>query len=135
MKNRSLRVLQCAVIAVFVGGGLGAALRHAVNRTSLTYLGPAFPYGTLIVNVVGCFVMGVLTELMALKLNVGQEWRVFLTTGILGGFTTFSAFALDFALMAERREFVTAGGYVLASVVLSIVALFLGLAAVRTILA
>lgn len=122
-------------LIVAIGGGIGAALRYGVNIGSPRIFGGDYPWHTLIVNVVGCFVMGVLTELMALKLNVGQEWRLFLTTGILGGFTTFSAFALDFALMAERREFLAAGGYVVASVVLAIVALFLGLAAVRTILA
>jgi fluoride exporter len=122
-------------LIVAIGGGLGAALRYGVNVGAPRIFGADYPWHTLIVNVVGCFVMGVLTELMALKLNMTQEWRLFLTTGILGGFTTFSAFALDFALMAERREFLAAGGYALASVVLSIAACFLGLAVVRSILA
>jgi CrcB protein len=122
-------------LIVAIGGGLGAALRYGVNVGSPRLFGGDYPWHTLIVNVAGCFVMGLLTELMALKLNLSQEWRLFLTTGILGGFTTFSAFALDFALMAERREFLAAGGYVVASVVLSIVACFLGFAAVRTLFA
>ena len=122
-------------LIVAIGGGIGAALRYGVNVGSPKLFGADYPWHTLIVNVAGCFVMGLLTELMALKLNVSQEWRLFLTTGILGGFTTFSAFALDFALMAERREFIAAGGYAVASVVLSIAACFLGLAVVRSILA
>ncbi len=122
-------------LIVAIGGGLGAALRYGVNVGAPRLFGADYPWHTLIVNVVGCFVMGLLTEWMALKLNVSQEMRLFLTTGILGGFTTFSAFALDFALMAERREFMAAGGYALASVVLSIAACFLGFAVVRSILA
>jgi CrcB protein len=122
-------------LIVAIGGGLGAALRYGVNVGAPKLFGADYPWHTLIVNVTGCFVMGLLTELMALKFNIGQEWRLFLTTGILGGFTTFSAFALDFVLMAERREFMAAGGYVVASVVLSIAACFIGLAVVRSILA
>jgi CrcB protein len=122
-------------IVVAVGGGLGAALRYGVNVSAPRIFGGDYPWHTLIVNIVGCFVMGVLTAIAALKFNFSQEMRLFLMTGILGGFTTFSAFALDFALMAERREFLQAGGYALASLVLSIVACFAGLAVVRSILA
>jgi CrcB protein len=120
-------------VIVAVGGGIGTAFRYGVNVWAPRLIGPDYPGQTLIVNIVGCFVMGVLTELAALKLNFSQELRLFLTTGILGGFTTFSAFSLDFALMVERREFVNAGGYLLASVVFSIAACFLGLAVVRSI--
>lgn len=122
-------------LVVAIGGGLGAALRYGVNVGAPRIFGSGYPWHTLIVNIVGCFLMGLLTELLALKLNVSQEWRLFMATGILGGFTTFSAFALDFVLMAERREFIQAGGYALASVVLSIAASFLGLAVVRSIFA
>ena len=122
-------------LIVATGGGIGAALRYGVNVGSPRIFGGDYPWHTFIVNVAGCFVMGVLTEMAALKFNFTQEMRLFLTTGILGGFTTFSAFALDFALMAERREFIAAGGYAVASVVLSIAACFLGLAVVRSILA
>ena len=118
-------------LAVFVGGGLGAALRHAVNRTSLAYLGPAFPYGTLIVNVIGGLLMGVLAELFLAKGGGSQEFRLFLTTGFLGGFTTFSAFSLDAALMWQRSDYVALASYIVASVLLSIAALFVGMAAVR----
>lgn len=118
-------------LAVFVGGGLGAALRHAVNRMSLAYLGPTFPYGTLIVNVVGGLVMGALAEIFLAKGGGSQELRLFLTTGFLGGFTTFSAFSLDAALMWQRSDYVVLSAYIVGSVLLSIVALFVGMAAVR----
>ena len=118
-------------LAVFVGGGLGAAVRHAVNRASLAYFGPAFPYGTLIVNVLGGLLMGVLAELFLVKGGGSQEFRLFLTTGFLGGFTTFSAFSLDAALMWQRSDYTALGSYIVASVLLSIVALFVGMAAVR----
>ena len=91
-------------LAVFVGGGLGAAVRHAVNQASLAYFGPDFPYGTLIVNVVGGLLMGVLAELFLAKGSGSQEFRLFLTRGFFGGFTTFSAFSLDASLMWQRSD-------------------------------
>jgi fluoride exporter len=120
-------------LVVFVGGGLGAALRHAVNRASLAYLGPDFPYGTMFVNVVGSLIMGVFAELFLVKGGGSQEFRLFLITGFLGGFTTFSAFSLDAALMWQRSDFAVLTSYVATSVVLSVMALFLGMAAVRAI--
>lgn len=118
-------------LVVFVGGGIGAALRHGVNRASFAYLGPEFPYGTLIVNVVGGLLMGLLAELFLVKGGGSQDFRLFLTTGILGGFTTFSAFSLDAALMWQRSDYAALGTYVIASVLLSVAALFAGMAAVR----
>ena len=118
-------------LAVFVGGGLGAALRHAVNRASLAYLGPNFPYGTLMVNVVGGLLMGMLVEFFLVKGGGSQEFRLFLTTGFLGGFTTFSAFSLDAALMWQRSDYAALGSYIVASVFLSIAALFIGMVTVR----
>ena len=118
-------------LAVFIGGGLGAALRHGVNRASLAYLGPAFPYGTLSVNVIGGLMMGVLAELFLVKGGGSQDFRLFLTTGVLGGFTTFSAFSLDAALMWQRSDYVALASYIVVSVLLSISALFVGMAAVR----
>ena len=117
---------------VFVGGGLGAALRHGANHASMAYFGPNFPYGTLFVNIVGGLLMGVFVELFLIKGGGSQEFRLFLTTGLLGGFTTFSAFSLDAALMWQRGDYATLGAYVVASVLLSIGALFLGMAAMRT---
>jgi CrcB protein len=119
------------VLWVALGGALGSAARYGINVMSGRYLGDAFPWHTLTVNVLGCFVMGVLVEMMALKLNVGNDLRAFLTTGILGGFTTFSAFSLDFALLAERKSFTLAGTYASASVILSLAAVFAGLYLVR----
>jgi CrcB protein len=121
-------------LLVFLGGGIGAAARHGVNIGAGRAFGLNFPFGTLIVNVVGSFLMGVLVAFLAFKAGAGwtQHMRLFLTTGILGGFTTFSAFSLDAALMWERGATGLAAGYVLASVVLSILALFAGLILVRS---
>ena len=118
-------------LIVFIGGGLGAALRHGVNRASLFYFGPDFPYGTLLVNVLGAFLMGALAELFLVKGGGSQEFRLFLTTGVLGGFTTFSAFSLDAALMWQRSDYTALGLYIAASVFLSIGALFVGMTVVR----
>jgi CrcB protein len=118
-------------LIVFLGGGIGAALRHGVNMISARLLGTSFPYATLFENVTGSLVMGLLAAYFAFKGDASQSWRLFLTTGILGGYTTFSAFSLDAALLYERGEFGLAALYVLASVALSIGALFAGLALVR----
>jgi CrcB protein len=119
------------VLWIAAGGAIGAAARHGVNVWSGRVLGTEFPWHTLIVNVAGCFAMGVLVELMALKFNVSNEVRAFLTTGILGGFTTFSAFSLDFALLVERKAMMGAAMYAAGSVLLSLIAVFAGLALVR----
>ena len=118
-------------LIVFLGGGIGAALRHGVNLLSARLLGTAFPYATLIENVTGSLVMGMLAAWFAFKGDASQGWRLFLTTGILGGYTTFSAFSLDAALLYQRGELGLAALYVLASVALSIGGLFAGLALVR----
>ncbi|HTS41612.1 MAG TPA: fluoride efflux transporter CrcB [Xanthobacteraceae bacterium] len=118
-------------LIVFFGGGLGAALRHGVNLASARLLGTAFPYATLIENVTGSLVMGLLAAYFAFRGDASQHWRLFFTTGILGGYTTFSAFSLDTALLYERGELAVAAAYVLASVALSVGGLFAGLALVR----
>ena len=121
-------------LIVFLGAGIGGALRHGVNVACARAYGIGFPWGTLTVNVVGSLVMGVLVGWLAFKAGHawGQPLRLFLTTGILGGFTTFSAFSLDAVLLWERGDAVVALGYVAASVVLSIAGLVLGLALVRS---
>jgi fluoride exporter len=121
-------------LLVFLGAGIGGALRHGVNVGCARLCGIAFPWGTLTVNVVGSFVMGALAAWLAFKAGEGwsQPLRLFLTTGILGGFTTFSAFSLDAVLIWERGQLGLAGAYVAASVVLSIAGLVAGLAAVRS---
>ena len=118
-------------LIVFLGGGIGAALRHGVNLVSARLFGTAFPYATLIENVSGSLVMGLLAAYFAFKGGGAQHWRLFLTTGILGGYTTFSAFSLDTVLLYERGELGLAALYVLASVALSIGGLFAGLALMR----
>jgi CrcB protein len=118
-------------LIVFLGGGLGAALRHGINLVSARTLGTEFPFGTLIINVTGSLVMGLIAGYLAVKGDASQHWRLFLMTGILGGYTTFSAFSLDAALLYERGATGLAAIYVLASVILSIGGLFAGLALVR----
>jgi fluoride exporter len=118
-------------LIVFLGGGIGAALRHGVNLAAARLLGTAFPYATLIENVTGSLVMGVFAGYFAFKGDASQSLRLFLTTGILGGYTTFSAFSLDAALLYERGALGLAALYVVASVALSIGGLFAGLALVR----
>ena len=123
------------VLWVALGGAIGSAARYSVNVWAGRMFGTEFPWHTLIVNILGCFIMGALTEMMALRLNVGQETRAFLTTGILGGFTTFSAFSLDFAYLVERKQLAAAGGYALASVAISLLAVFAGMNLMRTLYA
>jgi CrcB protein len=121
-------------LIVFVGGGIGAAIRHGINLAAFRLVGPGFPYGTLFINVVGSFVMGLTAEYFALKAGMPQHLRLFLTTGIYGGFTTFSAFSLEAALLYERGDLAGAVIYVAASVILSIAALFAGLAVIRALI-
>lgn len=120
-------------LLVFLGGGIGAALRHGVNLWAARLLGTAFPWGTITVNVVGSLAMGLLVAWFAFRGEIGlsQHARLFLTTGVLGGFTTFSAFSLDVALLWERGAPGFAVVYALASVLISLAALFAGLWAVR----
>lgn len=113
------------------GGALGAGARYLVGVGAMRLMGPAFPWGTLSVNIVGCFLMGVLIEGAALKWSMSNELRTFLATGILGGFTTFSAFSLDFAVLMERKAQASALVYLGASVGFSILALFAGLSIMR----
>lgn len=126
--------MRMSYVLVFIGGGIGAALRHGVNRAALVMLGPAFPWGTLIVNVGGGLLMGMLAELFLVRGGGSQQLRLFLTTGVLGGFTTFSAFSLDAALMWQRGDYVTLSLYAAASVLLSVGALFAGMFAIRTLI-
>ncbi len=120
-----------AYVLVFLGGGLGAALRHFVNVTFMRVSGTAFPFHTVFENVTGSLVMGALVGYFAFAGQASQEVRLFLTTGMLGGYTTFSAFSLDAVLLWERGQLAMASLYVLASVVLSLLGLVGGLAIVR----
>ena len=118
-------------LLVFVGGGLGSSLRHTINVLSARALGTAFPYHTFIINISGSTVMGLIAGYLALKGEASQPWRLFLMTGVLGGYTTFSAFSLDTVLLYQRGANGLALFYVLGSVVFSIAGLLAGLALVR----
>ena len=116
---------------VFIGGGLGASLRHAINVGCARACGINFPYGTFVINITGSLVMGIIAGYLALKGEASQPWRLFVMTGILGGYTTFSAFSLDAVTLYQRGEMGLALFYVLGSVILSVAGLFAGLALVR----
>lgn len=118
-------------LIVFLGGGVGAAIRHGFNGLGLRTMGPDFPYATLFINITGSTIMGLIAGWFAFKGQDSSHWRLFLTTGILGGYTTFSAFSLDAALLYERGQLGLAALYVTASVALSIAGLFAGLWLVR----
>jgi fluoride exporter len=124
-------------LLVFLGAGIGGALRHGVNVGCARMCGAAFPWGTLTVNVVGSFIMGAIAGWLASKAGEAssQSLWLFLTTGILGGFTTFSAFSLDAVLIWERGQSALAATYVAASVLLSIAGLVAGLCLARAITA
>ena len=123
------------ILWVALGGAIGSAARYSVNVACGRFCGTAFPWGTLAVNISGSFLIGVLISAMALRFNPTQEMRTFLTTGILGGFTTFSAFSMDFAALAERGETTTALAYMTLTVAASFAAIFAGLWLTRTVLA
>jgi CrcB protein len=115
---------------VALGGAIGASLRYLTNVGAMRLFGPSFPYATLIVNILGSFVMGLLVVVLARK--GGNHLAPLLMTGILGGFTTFSAFSLDTLTLWERGDQVAALAYVAASVILSLAAIIAGLALARS---
>ncbi len=124
------------LLLVFVGGGVGSMARYLTGMAALRMLGPGWPYGTFAVNVIGGFVMGCLAGVLALKGGADQErWRVLIGVGVLGGFTTFSSFSLETALMIERRAYLQAGAYAVGSTVLAISAVFIGMVLMRRLLA
>jgi CrcB protein len=119
-------------LIVFLGAGIGGALRHGANVAAARLFGYGFPLGTFIVNVSGSFAMGLLAGYFAYRTGISQHTKLFLTTGVLGGFTTFSAFSLDTALLVERHAYGQAAAYVLGSVLLSLIGVFAGLMLFRT---
>lgn len=121
-------------VIVALGSALGGALRHGVNGASARLLGTGWPYGTFTINVAGSFAIGAIVAYLALRGHVSSAWLLFLTTGVLGGFTTFSAFSLEVVLLYERGHPGLAALYVAGSVVLSIAATFLALTLVRRLL-
>ncbi len=123
-----------AYLIVFLGAGVGGAFRHAVNVWSAQVFNAQFPAGTFIINTVGSLMIGVIAGYFMLQGGSSQHWRLFLATGIVGGFTTFSAFSLEIALLFERGELAIMAIYILASVLVSVAALFAGLWAIRSFL-
>ncbi len=118
------------LLYVALGGALGASARHLLGGLALRIFGPGYPYGTLIANVLGGLLMGLLVGWLMVK-SGNEHLRLFLAVGVLGGFTTFSAFSLDVIRMIETKAYVTAVGYISASVVFSVLALFIGLIVAR----
>ena len=115
------------LLLVAIGGAIGASLRHLSGIAALRLMGPAFPWGTLFVNIFGSLVMGIFIAWLVKRTGVSNDIRLFFATGVLGGFTTFSAFSLDVANLVERGEMSGAVVYVLGSVLLSVLAVFMGL--------
>jgi CrcB protein len=128
--ERTMKLLLYAM----AGGALGSGARHLVNVGMGRWLGPGFPWWTFCVNVSGCFLMGVLIESLALKFQGSTDLRTLLATGVLGGYTTFSAFSLDFSYLMQRGDHMAAGFYLLGSVGLSILGLYAGLWLTRIVL-
>jgi len=118
-------------LLIFVGGGIGASLRHAVNELCVRLFGLGFPIGTFLINITGSLVMGLIAGYLAFKGSAAQPWRLFVMVGLLGGYTTFSSFSLDAVTLYERGAWGAALGYVVGSVALGIIGLVAGLAVVR----
>lgn len=119
------------LLAVALGGALGSLARYSVASLVQSAASAGFPWGIFTVNITGGFIMGVLAEVAALKLSFTPETRAFLMVGVMGGYTTFSSFSLDSALLIERGAYVSAAAYIAGSAVLSVAALFAGLWIVR----
>ncbi|MAM13110.1 MAG: fluoride efflux transporter CrcB [Rhizobiaceae bacterium] len=120
-------ILSHALI-VAAGGALGSVGRYLVGVLAIRLWGPQFPWGTFVVNVVGSLMIGLLVEAVARALNQSAEMRMFMVTGFLGGFTTFSSFSLDAMTMIERGDVLHAVAYIAASLLLALIAVFAGLA-------
>lgn len=123
------------LVFVAMGGALGAVARYLTVTGVGRVLGTGFPYGTLTVNILGSFILGLLVEAFALKWNVSQEVRAMLVVGVLGAFTTFSSFSLDAILQLERGNLGGAAVYILSSVTFSVLGLFAGLRLARLVMA
>jgi CrcB protein len=119
------------ILAVAVGGALGSVARYLVEIASRKLFGFDFPWGTLIINVTGSFLIGAFVGLFATKWDLSQATRIFLTVGICGGYTTFSGFSLDAFYLAERGALVASAAYMAGSVVLSVAALIAGIYVIR----
>lgn len=123
-----------ALLFIFLGGGTGAVCRYGTSLLAGRWLGTGFPYGTLIINLIGAFLIGLIVELLALKFSASPQLKLLLVTGFLGGYTTFSAFSLETALMLQRGDYTLGLLYVLASVLGTVALVFAATALVRQIL-
>jgi CrcB protein len=115
------------LLIVAIGGAVGASFRHLTNIGALRLFGTSFPWATLGINIAGSLLMGLCAEMLTRRLGGSPDLKFFVMTGILGGFTTFSAFSLDFAQLVERGQIAPAVFYAMGSVVFSILAVFAGL--------
>jgi CrcB protein len=122
-----------SLLYVMLGGAFGSGARYLTGRATLSLFGPDFPYGTLAVNLIGGLLMGALVGVLARMANGGETWRLLLGVGVLGGFTTFSSFSLEAAMMIERGQLGVALGYVAMSAIGAIAAVFVGLTLARTV--
>lgn len=122
------------LLLIFLGGGAGAVCRYGTSLLAGRWLGTGFPYGTLIINLIGAFLIGLIVELLALKYSASPQLKLLLVTGFLGGYTTFSAFALETALLLQRGDYVPGLVYVLASVLGTVTLVFAATALVRQLL-
>jgi fluoride exporter len=121
------------ILLIFLGGGVGSVARYGMmHLVSRAMPGSSFPWHTLGVNILGAFAIGLLIEILALRASMSAPSRYLLVTGFLGGFTTFSAFSMETALMLERGDYLHSGLYVVASVVGTVAAVFAGAAIVRS---
>ena len=122
------------IIAVAIGGAVGSVLRHGVNHAAARWIGTGFPWGTFLVNVVGCFLMGIVATVFAQRAGLSPEWRALLATGFLGGLTTFSAFSLDIAQLVGQGLVARAAIYLAASLLLAMLGFYLGAALTKLVL-
>lgn len=122
------------ILAIAAGGAVGALARHYVAHAVTTAVGQGFPWGIVVVNILGSFLMGCLVEAAALAWSPSIEVRAFIMVGVLGAFTTFSTFSLDVVLLVQRGQMFAAASYILISVICAIVALFAGMAIMRLVL-
>lgn len=120
------------MLAVALGAAIGANLRYAVSLWASRHLSPGFPYGTLIVNVLGCLVIGALLSLAATRLTLSEPLRLLLVTGLLGGFTTFSSFGYEAFTLIGEGDWLAAGMYVSSSLIVGLSAVFVGAGLART---
>ncbi|ACT59736.1 fluoride efflux transporter CrcB [Hirschia baltica] len=123
------------IVLVALGGAIGATARYSLSGFMLRVFGPGMPWGTFSANILGSLLLGVLTGWLAFKIDGGNNWRLFLATGVMGGFTTFSTFSLETMLMIERKAYLQAASYALGTLALGVIAMFIGLMIARKVFA